>query len=87
MNATTLHVLCSIALFFIGLFCFKRVGIAILFALSFGLAKEIRDWILNPWGMNPQALMSDCLSDMWHNVIGTVLGFLLFDIYEKTKKH
>jgi hypothetical protein len=50
--------------------------VAILFALSFGLAKEIRDWILNPWGMNPQALMSDCISDMWHNMVGVVLGFL-----------
>jgi len=86
VNATTLHVLCSIALFFIGLFCFKRVGIAILFALTFGVIKEVRDIIVNPWNMSPHALMSDCMSDMWHDVIGVVLGFLVFDIYDKTRR-
>lgn len=86
MSANTLHVVCSIALFLIGLLCFKRVGAAILFALFFAVAKEVRDCFVNPWNLTPDALMADCWSDLWYDVIGIILGFLLSDIYQKTKR-
>ena len=69
------------------LFIFTRPPFAsvasMFFALSIGVAKELYDFTVNPWGMTISDLIFDTSCDMMSNVFGVVCGLMIFSLRRK----
>lgn len=40
--------------------------------------KEMYDLVVNPWGLSAAQLMDDILKDLFFDILGTVLGIVLW---------
>jgi len=58
--------------------------LALLAVVVLGGGKEVYDYIVNPWSLSPTDLLDDCISDMWWDLIGGVVG-IVFGMFARQR--